>query len=294
MLGLCSRPARAEEQCASPLIQLDLQGRPEWEAEVPALRARLRSLEHVDTCAHVAIRAEEHGVLVNVTSRGRSATRFVSEPSELVHTVEALVVLPPPLEEPPAVTPTTAPPRESEPVKSPPATHMEIAGGASVRLGGNPLIVGGGMATSAGLVDHGWLIGVSARWEFAANFVSLTPPSGFSMGSGAVGVEFGRRWGFGGFNYDVLVGPTVALESQEAYGPSTGKDEGIGGSAIDARLNLKLRASGPSSARVRVYATGDVEVSPRRLFHQKQLDPELPPLPAWTSGIAVGVLWGAR
>jgi hypothetical protein len=288
--------AEAEElPCGSPRIHLELDGKPEWESEIPELRARLLALEHVDPCARVTIRSETGGVLVNVTSGERSATRFVTSPADLVRTVEALVVLPPPAPDRTQATPASATPTEAalRSAPAPSATHMELVAAAAARLGGNPLLVGGGIATSAGLVDHGWLVGVSARWEFAANYVSAIAPAGFSMGAGAVGVELGHRWELGAFSGDALVGPSVVLESQEAYGPPTAKD-GIEGSAIDARINLKLRASGPSSSRLRVYAAGDVEVSPRRLVRPKQLDPELPPLPAWSSGLAIGVLWRAR
>lgn len=290
-----SRAASAEEPvCTAPKIHLELDDKPDWAAEVPALRQRLLTLEHIDACAHVNIRSEGDGVLVDVTSGGRSAKRFVTRPSELARTVEALVVLPPPvsaaahaeLAEVPAPSPT-------RPAPAPVPTHMEIGVAASGRLGGSPLLGGGGLVTSAGLVDGGWLAGVSARWEFGVDYFSAADPGGFSMSSGAVGVELGHRWNVGTFGYDALVGPTVVFETQEADGPINSPN-GLEGSALDVRLNLKLRASLPSTSRLRVYAAGDVEVSPHRLARTKQLDPDLPPLPAWTSGLALGFLWEAR
>lgn len=114
------------------------------------------------------------------------------------------------------------------------------------------------------------------------------------MDSGAIGVELGHRWNIAPVSCDALIGPSVVLESQEAYGPPSVPTEGIEGSALDGRLNLKLRASAPSSSRLRVYAAGDVEVSPHRLLRPKQLNPDLPPLPSWSTGLAVGVMWEAR
>jgi hypothetical protein len=38
----------------------------------------------------------------------------------------------------------------------------------------------------------------------------------------------------------------------------------------------------------------DFEGSPARVSSQKHLDRALPQLPWWSSGLAVGVLWGAR
>ena len=171
---------------------------------------------------------------------------------------------------------------------------MELGGGASLRLGGRPMMVGGGVATFAGLVDDGWFLGVSARWEFVDGFVSAPAPSGFAMNSGAVGVAAGRRVQAGAVAADALIGPTVVFESQEAFGPSAGPSDGIDASALDVRIDATLRASGPASSRVRFYAAGDVEVSPRRALHKKQLDPDLPPLAAWTSGLSLGLIWGTR
>ena len=304
LLGFCvGAPAAAEDMCVSPHVHLELAGRSEWEAEVPALRARLASLSHVDACARVTIRVEGTGASVNVTSGSRTATRHLTAPSELVRTVEALVVLPAPVDaadEAPLVDPRPDAPEPAqrhqgspEPVRPVLGSHMEFSAAASARLGGNPLIVGAGLAVSAGLVEGNWLVGVDARWEFADGFVSANPPSGFSMDSGAIGVAVGHRSRIGAFACDALLGPTFVIESQEADGPAPASD-GIGTSAVDGRVDLTLRATGPTTSRVRMYAAGDIEVSPHRLAHPKQLDPGLPPLPAWSSGLALGVAWGAR
>ena len=288
----------------SPHVHLELAGKSEWEAEVPALRARLTALGHVDACARVTIRAEATGVSVNVKSDSHPATRHLTEPSELVRTVEALVVLPAPIDavdDAPLVDALPAAPRPAErqqpappPVHPVFASHIEFAAAASARVGGNPLMAGAGIAAFAGLVEGNWLVGVDARWEFADGYVSAAPPSGFSMDSGAIGVAVGHRSRIGAFACDALVGPTLVLESQEAFGSTPEASDGIGASALDARLDLTLRATGPTSSRVRMSAAGDIKVSPHRVLHPKHLDPELPPLPAWTSGLAVGVAWGAR
>jgi hypothetical protein len=227
----------------------------------------------------------------------------LTEPSELVRTVEALVVLPSPVDradEAPLVDPRPVAAESAErhdaspqPARPPLGSHMEFSAAAAARLGGNPLIVGAGLAAFAGLVEGNWLLGVDARWEFADGFVSANPPSGFSMDSGAIGVAVGHRSRIGAFACDALVGPTFVIESQEAFGPMPAS-EGIGSSAVDARVDLTLRATGPTTSHVRMYAAGDIEVSPHRLAHPKQLDPELPPLPAWSSGLALGVAGGAR
>jgi hypothetical protein len=297
IFGFCgsARAAAEEAPCVSPRIHLELESRPEWAAEIPALVTRLRALEHVDACAQVTIRAEPNGVSVNVTSGGRSASRLLTDPSELLRTVEALVVLPPPIEEPTRPAPVEVPPPEAPPApRAAPSSHMEIGGAVSVRVGGSPLMVGGGVASFAGLLDAGWIFGVNARWNFADGFVAAPTPAGFNMQSGAIGFAVGRRAEAEPLAYDVLLGPTLVLESEEAFSATPGPSDGIGASALDARIDATFRASGPTSSRVRFYAAGDVEVSPWRAFHKKQLDPDLPPLPAWTSGLSLGLIWGAR
>jgi len=292
--GLGGTAVAGEQPCGSLHVHIELESRPDWEAEVPALRARLSTLESVDPCAEVTVRAETDGVSVNVTSGQRSATRLLHEPRELVRTVEALVVLPPSVARPASVTPAELPPPDAPSVRPPVETKssMELGAGGALRSGGRPLIVGGGVTTFAELADEAWLFGVHARWEFTDGFVSAPAPSGFSMVSGAIGAAIGRRIASPALACDLLLGPTIVLESQETF---TGDQlEGLDVSAFDARVNATVRASTPPTSRVRFYAAGDLELSPRRVVRPKRLDATLPALPAWTSGIALGLMWGTR
>ncbi len=288
--------AAQERACSYLRVHIELGSAPDWQVQVPALQARLRELQNVDPCAQVTIRAQADGVLVSVTSGDRSASRLLKDPRELVRTVEALVVLPPRVTPPERLSPEELPPREPSPARptTESAPRMELGGGAAGRAGGNPLMLGGGVATFAQLTDRDWLIGVTARWEFADGFAAVPPPSGFNMQSGAVGLMFGRRIDSSAVACDFLVGPTMVLESEEAFGSSPGNADGIEGSTLDARLDATVRASVPATSRVRFYAAGDIEVSPRRALRAKRLDATLPALPAWTSGVAVGVMWGTR
>lgn len=289
---LAATPAAAAP-CGSPRVHVELPEPSEWVETIPALRSRLLELHDVDPCATVTIQATSQGVLVSVTSGERTASRLVTEPAELVRTVEALVVLPPAVTPPAKVTALELPPVEPAPVRKDDVSgRLELGLGGAVRIGGSPLMVGGGLATFASLVERGWLVGVNARWNFADGFVSAPPPSGFNMDSGAIGVAVGHRWEAGRLAYDALLGPTLVLEDVEAFGAAGESSDGIGGSALDARIDVGLRVSAPASSRIRFYATYDLELSPSRVAHPKQLDPELPPLPAWTSGLALGFLWG--
>jgi len=285
------RAAAEESPCTAPRVQVDLDANPEWLAEVPGLRARLQALDHIDACAEVTIVAEPGGASVTVTSGGRTATRHLTVPGELARTVEALVVVPAPETEPAAALDHDEQPRPPRAAASGAAPSMEIGVGPEGRVGGHPLMLAGGLSAFAELVSHRWLLGVNARFEFADVFISAAPPSGFTMDSGGIGVAVGRRLELGSLHGDALLGPMLVLESEEAFGSGAG-NEGIGGSVLDARVSFTFRLSGAVSDRLHLYAAGDVELSPKRLASPKQLDPELPPLPAWTSGLAVGLAWG--
>ena len=66
--------------------------------------------------------------------------------------------------------------------------------------------------------------------------------------------------------------------------------------ALDSlpRPTLVTCRVGPRSSAVRAFAVGDFEVSPARLQSPRYIDRSLPSLPWWSSGLAVGILWGAR
>jgi hypothetical protein len=211
----------------------------------------------------------------------------LTDPNELVPTVEALVVLPPLLE-----TRAELPPPDQVPAKPTPApepTHIELAGGGAVRVGGS-LYAGGGIAATADVVVDRYLIGISGRWDVADNYVSSPTGSGFNMNSGAIGVMLGRRASFDWGSLDGLVGVNVVVESEEGL---TEVDE-IGGETADVRPAMGARVVLGRSASVRPYFLADGEVSPARLRQPKQLDPTLPTLPAWSAGLAIGLLWGLR
>src|SRR5450432_2251054 len=280
------------DACLAPKINVVTPPGAEWQTATADLTEHLRALRDLDKCAHVSVRPNGTGAVVEITTGdGRQATRQVDSKAELLRTTEALLVLPPEAVRVAAKpSPLELPPRE-EPVTRPPATtHVELGAGASLRVGGGPAYVGGGVAGFAQFALDGWLLAVSGRWDIADAFVNQPTPSDFSMQSSAVGVSVGHRLEFGNAGLDTLLGPSIVLEGQDA----DDGDREIHGASADFRLALALRVSGPRSSSVRAFATGDFEGSPARLRAQKFIDHSLPQLPWWSSGVAVGVLWGAR
>lgn len=292
--GPANAQTAAAQECQTPNITISVPADPEWEPAAEDLTEHLRALRYVDQCARIVVRPNDTGVVVEVsTSDGRHAVRQVDSEPALVHTVEALLVLPPPLPaQPGAPSPAELPPHDAPP---PPraasaTTHVELGVGGSLRFGGGPLYVGGGAAGFAQFTLDHWLIAVSGRWDAADAFLNEPTPSGFSMQSSAVGVSVGHRLERGTTNLDALFGPSIVLEDEDA---DDGERE-IHGAAADFRLALGLRVSGPRAASLRAFAAADLECSPARLRSRRFVDHSLPQLPWWSTGLAVGVLWGAR
>jgi hypothetical protein len=286
--------ARAEpgEPCLAPRVSIEVPPGAEWRTATAQLTKHLRALRDLDKCARVTVSPNGAGVILKiVTSDGREATRQVDDVPDLLTTAEALLVLPPqqaPADQP---SPLELPPPESRPAATQAAsTHVELGAAGSLRFGGGPLFGGGGVAGFAQFALDRWLLAAAGRWDIADAFFAQATPREFRMESSTVGVSVGRRLELGSASFDGLLGPNVVLESQDA----DDGDREIHGATADFRLALALRVSGPRTSSLRAFASGDFEGSPARLRSRKYLDRSLPQLPWWSSGVAVGVLWGAR
>jgi len=285
--------AATADSCLAPKVSIEVPPGAQWQTATAELAEHLRSLRDLDKCARVSVRPSGSGVLLEIsTSDGRVATRQVSDVAELLRTAEALLVLPPqPVLSPNNTSPSETPPPEPRPASlAASSVHVELGVGGALRFGGGPLFGGGGVAGFADFAIDRWLLTVTGRWDIADGYFTQPAPSDFVMQSTAVGVGAGRRLELGSANFDALIGPNVVLESQDA---DDGERE-VHGAAADFRLAVAVRVSGPRSSSVRAFATSDFEGSPARVRSQKYLDRALPQLPWWSSGLAIGVLWGAR
>jgi hypothetical protein len=285
--------AASAESCLAPKVSVEVPPGPKWQGATTELAEHLRSLRDLDKCARVLVRPNGSDVLLEITtSDGRDAARQVSDVAELLRTAEALLVLPPQPALPESkASPLETPPAEPRPASSTAASiHVDLGVGGSLRFGGGPLFGGGGVAGFAAFAIDRWLLTVAGRWDVADAYFTQPTPMDFIMQSTSVGVSAGRRLEVGSANFDALIGPNVVLESQDA----DDGDREVHGAAADFRLAVALRVSGPRSSSVRAFATSDFEGSPARIRSHKFLDRALPELPWWSSGLAVGVLWGAR
>jgi hypothetical protein len=277
--------------CVATRVSVVIPPGPEWQTATDQLAEHLRGLSDLDKCARLLVHPSGAGVVLEVTSNdGRETTRHADSVAELLKTAEALLVLPPQPRMAVTLSPLELPPPESSANSEATSKHVELGVGASLRFGGGPLYAGGGVAAFADFALDRWLLAVTARWDVADAFVNQPTPGDFSMASTSVGVSAGRRIELRDASLDALIGPNVVLESQE----TDSSDPEIHGAAADFRLALALRVSSPRSSSMRAFAAADFEASPARLRSQKYIDRSLPPLPWWSSGLAVGVLWGAR
>lgn len=296
VLRLVPAHAMAPETCVGPKVSALVPPGAEWDSATSDLTRRLRELTNLDPCARMTIRPQDVGAVVEVTtSDGRQAARRVNSVKELLAAAEALLVLPPaPQSHPASVarsSPLESPPVDRTPLKAEvPPTHVELGAGGCLRFGGGPLYSDGGVVGFADFVLDHWLLAVTGRWDIAAAFVNEPTPRDFKMRSNSVGVGVGRRFEIDNTNLDVMLGPNLILETQDA-------DDGqrdVHGAAGDFRLAVSLKVSGPRSSSVRAFAVGDFEASPARVRSLKYIDRSLPSLPWWSSGVAVGILWGAQ
>jgi hypothetical protein len=131
-----------------------------------------------------------------------------------------------------------------------------------------------------------WLFGMSTQWD-AFQFKSDARVDNFEMETVGIGISVARRIhpGFGSF--DVGMSPRLVAETQSFLTKTietadTHTDVRIGGFARTAF----------GHAPWRLFVGLDAELSPARLRRDIRIAPALPPLPSWSTGLSIGVLWG--
>ncbi|MES1176439.1 MAG: hypothetical protein ABUL62_19100 [Myxococcales bacterium] len=291
-VGLGSEAFAQPVECIEPELSVLVPADSKWDDATARLASHLRALSDLDRCARVTVRPDATGVTVRiVTGDGREAARHVETVDDLLVASEALLVLPPAPARSAKLSPLEVPPSEPKPSKPEPTNaHVELGAAGSLRFGGGPLYAGGGLSAFAGFALDRWLLTMTARVDAVDGYVSQRTPTDFKMQSAAVGVSAGHRLELDQVSLDTLLGANVVLESQDA----DDGDREIQGTSGDFRVGLAVRISGPRSAAIRPFAVGDFEASPSRVRSKKYLDHALPPLPWWSSGLSVGILWGAR
>jgi hypothetical protein len=237
---------------------------------------------------------------------GISLQRHLRQASELLPTVEALLVVGPsaPLLTPSAPPSTVVAPTPIEeherpgPVESPGDRTVAHAprpspgpvvyhfdGELMLRLAGSPLYVTPGVRFGAGLRFGHWHITVNLQSETLT--AALSDGSiGFSANTWTFGL--GVAWAFALGRSLLSVGPTLAVLS------STIAARGVDDEIAQARVGLGLRWRS-SVEGFALLQGAQADLSAGALFGSaRDYRADLPAPPTWGAGVSAGVTYGAR
>ena len=218
-----NRLIAGERGCLAVAVDADTDVRARW-PDLPArIRGALDGRGDVDACARVAISLERAGIVVAVAlPDGRSASRSVSRPEDVVPTLEALLLLPtaeagaPDAQPARAAKPADAAARAVAPGPAPVVSASAAAANGAAREPGRfrlefSLVTGaragdGQVGFNLGALTlfdvSGWLVGFEAA---ASGYRGVMGgPAASALAAAVVG---GRRLWFRSIALDVTAGP---------------------------------------------------------------------------------------
>ena len=174
-----------------------------------------------------------------------------------------------------------------QPLATAPPHRIYLDALLSSRYAGPASALWGGGLFRATLPIEAWSAGVWVRFDAPA-WALTHVPAHFSMSEVAIGLSVNRRIFAEPFELRVGFEPSVAVISMEG-GPEQDHEEG---GKVDARLGLALRGIWPISRSWRFLGSLDGEFAPAALggtSSHRRIDPDLPPAPAYTLGVSLGV-----
>jgi hypothetical protein len=324
---LAASPARAaDRQCARMAVEADAGTLAQWPGLPDRVRGSFEARADVDACARVRLTRHRSSIAVEVLlPDGRAASRSVSRPEDVVPTLEALLLvpeLPPPAAappEPPAESPASAAPAPAPmPMPTPATSAPEVSAGVrpaavadrhaatgSPAVPASPVRVelsvvtearvgdgraGGGLGALAFLDVAGWLAGLGGRVDAYQGVANGQPTGAFELA-----LLGGRRLRSGTLALDLVAGVALALQGttksvtqagSNAPAITTSTSRVAPRLLVGARLNFRAR----STLRTFVGLEGELGAG----HADDNPSSDLPPLPAWTVGLAFGVTVGTR
>jgi hypothetical protein len=319
MALLAAHPAlAADPSCPGIAIDAEAGLVARWPGIPERLRAAFDGREDVDACARVKLTRQRASIAVEVTlPDGRSATRSVSRPEDLVPTLEALLLVPEP--PPPAAAPElpTAPTATPAPTPTPTATvtrnrtsstqaaaehgapaespsaraggmRVELSLGTAARIGDGQ--AGGGVAARSVLELAGWLAGFEGRIDGYQGTSAVAPTGALELA-----LLGGRRLRSGTLALDLIAGGALALQATSKSVTQAGSGAPpvtTSTSRADPRLVLGARLHFRALSTLRTFVGVEGEIGGAHPAAQRSSD--LPPVPAWTVGLAFGLTVGTR
>lgn len=257
---------------------------------------RLSRVAEVDRCAEVNVQAGPELIEIVIhLADGRMAVREVRTPTEAVAVVEALLTqLPEAGRSESRNELRAALPSEREPSRGPasaPAPRIvviDVGIGASLRVAGHPWFLGYGLSAQVSVAINEWLLGSWLRWDIQDRLLEGAVPRAFIASSFLLGAFTGRRFSVGNATLDLIAGPNLVIDTEEAAGPDV---EDIGGELGSLSLGAALRLYAPRLGKPSFFAMLGADVSPSRLHRRVRADPALPALPAWGGTLVLGAAW---
>jgi hypothetical protein len=287
---LTSQPAAFAGTCSPVRVASRLPGR--WRTVLEAL-ARATQQEGLPwSCpggsVELVLDGEGGAELTVIDDQGRSVSRHVGGPDEVVPTGEALLASP--VQEAPPPAPVAPPPPSVEVLAAPSEPR------ALVQLVAGPRVTGPGamawLSTRLGLqLPFGpWFAGFWARYD-----AHLAGPTGtwvnFSTTSISASLSAGRRLLTEPFELRVSFDPSVAAVVMEAGNDNLPHPDGA---KLALRLGTSVAAIFPIKGPFRCVISLDGEFAPAGIHGLGNIDtqdkpPQTPAVPTYSAGILLGV-----
>lgn len=302
---LSASPRCASAACTGPALRVEGVLGAQWQAATRELPARLAQFPELDPCSTVRLFERSLRLFVQVElPDGRVARRQVEHADELLAIVAALVT---PLVDvlPAAPLPAAAPEQsraqtaDAAAAVVPTLLHLslELGLGPSLRVAGAPCYVGYGLSAYFGVSVERWLLGVWVRYDIRDHPVRQEDlPGDLDMASVLIGANLGYRVPLTRSTLDLLLGPNVLFENQEARSATGGGGEmgEVGGVFADLSLALLVRWTVPRSSAFHFFMQLSGEIYPLRAADRVIRPPELPGLPSFASTLVLGAAWSSR
>jgi hypothetical protein len=245
----------------------------------------------------IVLDPEGGATLTVVDAKGRTVSRRVARPDEVVPTGEALLAspiaeAPVPMEPravpnpaPTAAVPEAAPAPPPQAPAAPREPRVQLQALLGPRVSGPGATVSGSAEIRAAVPFGPWSAGIWARadQQFAG---PSGAPRGFEMSAASAGLFAGRRLVDGPFELKLTIDPSLAIVMMEAGDEDRQHPEG-------AKVAFRLGASLAGSFRIASVFRGvvaiDGEFAPAGIGGLKKISPDLPDVPVYTAGLLLGI-----
>jgi hypothetical protein len=129
---------------------------------------------------------------------------------------------------------------------------------------------------------RGWALIVSLG--YGSSIGETLTPADADYEETVIGLGVGRIFPIGKTALELAIIPSFAEVNIDDDDDANGSN----GSRSQVRIGASVRWAVPLDKWWRLTITADSNFSPRSFAHEIHVDPDLPPLPAWTGGLRIG------